>query len=154
MFTVNGSLSATFVTFSANIAEDGSSNPLDGTDVYVLSVGYGNGIRGTASSPQATSAIATLTDDILGQATANSGTSDFVANDYNQAGFPTLSGHNDLISNNDPSTPEPYLDSKGFAGANVSLVTIGDPLLAPCSPTAARARPWPSRPAARPSTRA
>ena len=124
VFTVNGSLSATFVTFSANIAEDGSGSPLDGTDVYVLSVGYGTGINGTASTAQTTSAFAALTDDILGQATSS--TSDFVANDFNQAAFPTLSGQDDLISNNNPSKPPPYLDSAGFAGPNVSGIITGD----------------------------
>ena len=62
-----------------------------------MSVGSGTGVNGTGSGN-----TTTLTDDILGQATAT--TSDFVANAISRGATPTLSGSHDLISNNVPST--------------------------------------------------
>ena len=86
---MNTALTAEFVTFSVNTAEDGFSNPLDGTDVYVLTAS-GNGLKGSSSS-------VTLTDDILGQPTWP--TTDFVSN-YTSGSAPTLSGEYDVISQN------------------------------------------------------
>ena len=79
MFIVNGTLDATFDTFSSNVARNNATPNVanDGTDVYVLSDGSDPGVASGAASVN-------LTDDILGQATAPY--SDFVANNINGAG--------------------------------------------------------------------
>ena len=96
VFAVNGTLNATFVTFSSNTAEDGSGIPLDGTDVYVLTDLTDSGVHGGGTFD------GTFVDDILGQSSAT--TSDFVANSINGGTAPTLTAQYDLISNNNPST--------------------------------------------------
>ena len=56
VFAVNGTVAATFVTFSANGALDGSDNHLDGTDLYVVTDPSNfelTGIRGTSASVRA-----------------------------------------------------------------------------------------------------
>ena len=98
VFDYNGTVEAIFVTFSANLAQDGNATPDDGTDVYIINYR-------TISFTEAT---VTLTNDILGQATAS--TSDFVANEVSGL-TPTMSGANDLISNNSPGT------GSGFTGS-------------------------------------
>ena len=110
VFAVNGTLTATFVTFSGNTADDGESTALDSTDLYVLADGGETGVNGSSAS-------VTLTDDILGQAT--SATGDFVASNINSASLPAMSGQYDLISNNGPTLG----GASGFAGASVSEVT-------------------------------
>ncbi len=116
VFAVNGTLTATYVTFSANIAQDASDTALDGTDIYVMSVGTGMGVRGMSNTT-------TLTDDILGQATA--ATSDFVANAISSGSTPTQSGTHDLISNNVPSSIDGLTSANGFTGSYIT----GNPLL-------------------------
>jgi hypothetical protein len=80
-----------------------------------MSVGSGTGVNGTSNTT-------TLTDDILGQATAP--TSDFVANAISGTG-PTLSGSHDLISNNRPSR-DGLTSANKFTGSDV---ITGNPLL-------------------------
>ena len=113
VFSLNGTVTATFVTFSADVAQDGSGNPLDGTDLYVLTFPsnvFVTGIRGSSAS-------VALTDDILGQSSYSH--MDFVANHVGGS-TPTMSGTNDLISNNGPGTG---------SGFTCSTPITGDPML-------------------------
>ena len=111
---MNGTLTATFVTFSDNTAKDGASNAQDGTDIYVLSDDKGDtGVNGTHAS-------VILIDDVLGQATSE--TSDFVAMNENGS-TPTMLGEYDLISNNSPTLS----GGTAFGGSHLSS---GNPMLA------------------------
>ena len=84
----NGTLTATFDTFSGNTAAQG------GTDLYVLSDGS-NG--GNNTSPGSGTATATLINDILGQ--TSSAVADFVANTNGGGSTPTFTGSsNDLVA--------------------------------------------------------
>ncbi len=122
LFAVNSQVYADFATFSANTAEDGASpnhNALDGTDVFALSYFGGAGVNNDQSNLQQVHVA--LYDCILGQAAST--TSDFVAYGNDGAGVPSLSGTNDLISNNSPS----------LSGSNAfptgSTILSGDPHL-------------------------
>jgi len=107
VFAVNGSLNATFVTFSSNSAAQG------GTDLYVLGDKTDAGVLGNGT------ATVTLTNDILGQSGTTT-VSDFFANSTSGGSAPSLGGGNNLISDN-PSSPN------GFTGGTLSAT---DPLLA------------------------
>ena len=99
VFVLNGNLAAKFVTFTANSAADGPGQPLDGTDVCVLSDRLDSGVLGGGT------ASAALVDDILGQSFAS--TSDFAAYSTPGGSTPSVSGQHDVISNDTPRSPGP-----------------------------------------------
>jgi hypothetical protein len=112
LFVRNGTLTATFDTFSANLAPQGA------TDVFVLS--DNNATSG--SSPG--TATATLVDDILGQ--AGPPISDFIAAAWGTAAAPNLSNSQyDIVTNNSPSS------GTGLAGSGVTHILTGNPQLGP-----------------------
>ena len=115
VFAVNGTVNATFVTFSSNTAEDGNGNALDGTDVYVLTDLTDTGVHGGGTFN------GTFVDDILGQSSAT--TSDFVANSINGGTAPTLTAQYDLISNNNPSI------GTGLPTSGPGMLIGDDPML-------------------------
>jgi len=88
VFVLNGKLAATFNTLSLNTA-------LAGTDIYVLSDKNDSGVNNGVVA-----ATATLTDNILGQSGTNT-VSDFHAATHAGGSSSSLSGSNNLISNND-----------------------------------------------------
>ena len=95
VFAVNGTLNATFDTFSSNTAQDGAGNPLDGTDVYVVTDLTDSGVHGGGTFD------GTFVDDILGQSSTT--TADFAATLFSGDTAPNLAAQYDLISNNSPT---------------------------------------------------
>ena len=129
VFVRNGTLGATFDTFSGDTVTNGDDSAGSASEVYVL--GDGNG----------SAYAATLIDDILGQS-GDSTVSDFVAATFNGGTAPDLSASsNDLVTNNP--------DGTGLTGTGHHRRRSRSSRAWP--PTAGRPRPWPCRPAARPS---
>ncbi|MDE2508015.1 MAG: IPT/TIG domain-containing protein, partial [Planctomycetota bacterium] len=106
VFMRNGTLNATFDTFSGNTSTNGNTSTGVATDVYMLG--------------DATTATATLIDNILGQSSAQTTTSDIAASAINGGTAPTFSGSsNNLVA------------AEGTGGLTSGQYSLGFPILGP-----------------------
>ena len=119
VFAVNGTLNATYVTFSANIAQDGTSHttPLDGTDIYVMSDVSDPGVHGSQQHDD---------PDRRHPGPGHGHDQRFRRQAISGGTMPVMSGSHDLISNN---MPVDGTVSPAPTGSRAPVLISGNPLL-------------------------